>query len=190
VANQTIGTYPFQGISVTTGLPDSSVGRSYFTGFYDSGIAVFDQETFAQIGAIPLPQTANPTGLVRWGTDGFALLNYNYSTDLSDLILVRSSLAQPSAGPNPIPVATTAIPAVTAGNGNFQLTVEGRGFVPGAVVRWNGADRTTIFQSGSVLIADIPASDVAVAGTAQVTVLNPPQGGGSSKTVSYVIAAK
>jgi hypothetical protein len=93
-------------------------------------------------------------------------------------------------GPNPIPAATSAIPAVKAGNGNFQLTVEGGGFVPGAVVRWNGADRTTIFQSGSVLIADIPASDVAVAGTAQVTVFNPPQGGGSSKRVSYVIAAK
>lgn len=191
VANQTIGTYLFQqGGSITTAYPDSSVGRTYFGGFYDSGIMVFDQATFAQVGTIPTPQTPNPTGLVRWGTDGFAFLNYNYSTSTSDLILMRSSLAQPSAGPNPNPVATSAIPAVRAGNGNFQLTVEGSGFVPGAVVRWNGADRTTNFQSDRVLIADIPASDVAAAGTVAVTVFNPPQGGGTSKKVNYVIAAK
>jgi hypothetical protein len=57
-------------------------------------------------------------------------------------------------------------------------------------VRWNGADRTTIFQSDNVLIADIPASDVAAAGTTQVTVVNPPAGGGTSAKIKYVIAAK
>ena len=191
VANQTIGTYMFpQGGSSYNVLPDSAVGLSYGLA-YGTGIVVFDQKTFAQLGSIPLPSNISfATALLRWGTDGFALLYQNYQTNTNDLVLLRSSLTQPSAGPNPIPVATTAIPAVTAGHANFQLTVEGSGFVPGAVVRWNGADRTTIFQSDNVLIADIPASDVAAAGTAQVTVFNPPQGGGTSKKVNYVIAAK
>lgn len=190
VANQTIGTYPFQGEYITAVLPDSSVGRTYFLSFETSGILVFDQKTFTQIGTVPLPQTTDPTGLVRWGPDGFAVLNLNDSTTVSDLILVRSSLAQPSTGPNPIPVVSSAIPAVTAIHANFQLTVEGSGFVPGAVIRWNGADRTTIFESSTVLIADIPAADVAVAGTEQVTVFNPPQGGGSSNKLKYIILAK
>jgi hypothetical protein len=37
------------------------------------------------------------------------------------------------------------------------------------VVRWNGADRVTTFGS-SKLTATIPASDIAFAGTAQVTI--------------------
>jgi hypothetical protein len=192
VANQTIGTYMFpQGGSFYDFLPDSAVGLSYGLGYGAGGILVFDQKSFAQVGSIPLPSNiTTATALLRWGADGFALLYQNYQTNTNDLVLLRSSQTQPSVGPNPIPVAMSAIPAVKAGNGNFQLTVEGSGFVPGAVVRWNGADRTTIFQSDSVLIADIPASDVAAAGTVAVTVFNPPQGGGTSKKVNYVIAAK
>jgi hypothetical protein len=192
VANQTIGTYVFpQGGFFYDVLPDSAVGLSYGLGYGAGGILVFDQNTFAQVGSIPLPSNiTTATALLRWGADGFALLYQNYQTNTNDLVLLRSSQTQPSVGPNPIPVATSAIPAVKAGNGNFQLTVEGSGFVPGAVVRWNGADRTTIFQSDIVLIADIPASDVAAVGTVAVTVFNPLQGGGTSKKVNYVIAAK
>jgi hypothetical protein len=192
VANQTIGTYMFpQGGLFYDVLPDSAVGLSYGLGYGAGGILVFNQNTFAQVGSIPLPSNISfATALLRWGTDGFALLYQNYQTNTNDLVLLRSSQTQPSVGPNPIPVATSAIPAVKAGNGNFQLTVEGSGFVPGAVVLWNGASRTTLFQSDNVLIADIPASDVAAAGTAAVTVFNPPQGGGTSKKVNYVIGAK
>jgi hypothetical protein len=191
VANQTIGTYALpQGASFYSMVPDSSVGRTYGLQ-YDAPITVFNQNTFLPVGSIPLPPNASTaTALVRWGPDGFALLYQNYQTSTTDLVLLRSNQAQPSVGPNPIPVVTSAIPAVTAASANFQLTVEGSGFVPGAVIRWNGADRTTIFESSTVLIADIPASDVAVAGTEQVTVFNPPQGGGSSNKFKYVIAAK
>ena len=52
--------------------------------------------------------------------------------------------------------------------------------MPGAMVRWNHSDRTTIFQRDTALIADIPASDVAEAGFVDVTVFNSPTGGGES----------
>ncbi len=49
-----------------------------------------------------------------------------------------------------------------------------------SVVRWNGADRPTTFVSINRLTAQIPASDLLTAGTAEVTVFSPAPGGGLS----------
>ncbi|MFQ3632499.1 IPT/TIG domain-containing protein, partial [Roseiflexus sp.] len=67
------------------------------------------------------------------------------------------------------------------------LTITGTNFVNGAVVRWNGNDRSTTFVSSSVLTATIPASDIAIAGTANVTVFNPAPGGGVSNAATFTI---
>lgn len=56
-------------------------------------------------------------------------------------------------------------------------------FVPSSVVRWNGADRPTIYLSADQLEAAIPASDVAAPGTAEITVFTPAPGGGASNAV-------
>jgi hypothetical protein len=89
---------------------------------------------------------------------------------------------------NPSPTITTISPATAvAGSGNFTLTITGTNFVNGAVVRWNGSDRTTTFVSSTQLTAAIPASDVATAGTANVTVFNPAPGGGESGAVTFTI---
>ncbi len=55
----------------------------------------------------------------------------------------------------------------------------------GAVVRWNGSDRTTSGSGGSQRTASIPASDIAAAGTASITVVNP--GGGTSNAATFTI---
>jgi hypothetical protein len=82
---------------------------------------------------------------------------------------------------NPVPVLIAVSPTTAAAGGaGFTLTTNGTGFVPGSVVYWNGASRTTTFVSGSQLAAAIPASDIASAGTAQVTVVSPTPGGGTS----------
>ncbi|ABQ89655.1 beta strand repeat-containing protein [Roseiflexus sp. RS-1] len=89
---------------------------------------------------------------------------------------------------NPSPTITTISPATTvAGSGGFTLTITGTNFVTGAVVRWNGNNRTTGFVSSTVLTATIPASDVATAGTANVTVFNPAPGGGESGAATFTI---
>jgi hypothetical protein len=54
-------------------------------------------------------------------------------------------------------------------------------------VRWNGADRPTTFQSGTLLTASIPASDLAASGSAQVMVFTPSPGGGSSGSLTFHI---
>jgi hypothetical protein len=89
---------------------------------------------------------------------------------------------------NPAPTISSISPATAvAGSDNFTLTITGTNFVNGAVVRWNGSDRTTTFVSSTQLTAAIPASDVATAGTANVTVFNPAPGGGESGAVTFTI---
>lgn len=69
---------------------------------------------------------------------------------------------------------------ITVGSADFTLRVNGAGFAQGSVIRWNGADRPTTFVHAGQVTAQIPAADVAAAGTAQVTVFNPAPGGGTS----------
>ena len=91
---------------------------------------------------------------------------------------------------NPVPAITSLSPATaTAGGATFTLTVTGSGFVNGAVVRWNGANRPTTFVSDTQLTAAIPATDIATAGTASVTVFNPAPGGGASNSLTFTINA-
>src|SRR5439155_15881758 len=65
----------------------------------------------------------------------------------------------------------------------------GSNFISASVVRWNGADRATVFVSATQITASISANDIANAGSAAVTVFNPAPGGGTSNTVSFNITA-
>jgi YD repeat-containing protein len=67
--------------------------------------------------------------------------------------------------------------------------VTGTNFISSSVVRWNGGDRTTTFVSGTELQAQIAAADIAAAGTASVTVVNPAPGGGASNAGTFTISA-
>jgi len=74
-----------------------------------------------------------------------------------------------SPASNPVPAIAGLSPAsVAAGSSTFTLTVNGTGFVPGSVVRWNGSSRTTAYVNATQLTASIIASDVASAGAAAV----------------------
>lgn len=93
----------------------------------------------------------------------------------------------------PTPQITSLSPnSATAGGSAFTLTVNGSGFINGAgsdrsVVHWNGSPRVTTYISGTQLTATIPAGDIATAGTANVTVVNPGPGGGVSDAVQFTI---
>src|SRR5207249_1907785 len=87
---------------------------------------------------------------------------------------------------NPIPTIAIINPtsAITGGPA-FTLTVNGTNFVSGSTVQWNGSARTTTFGSATQLTAAITAVDIASPGTAAVSVLNPPPGGGASPGVLF-----
>jgi len=69
------------------------------------------------------------------------------------------------------------------------LTVNGGNFVSTSTVNWNGVARATTFVSPTQLAATIPATDIAVEGTASVTVVNPAPGGGTSTAVTFTVTA-
>jgi hypothetical protein len=100
----------------------------------------------------------------------------------SDIFLANTGFgAGGGGGGNPVPVIVSLTPSnATEGGPAFTLTVDGTDFLASSVVRWDGSDRTTTFVSSVQLTADIPASDIATAGTANVTVFNPTPGGGTS----------
>ena len=105
---------------------------------------------------------------------------------------VNSQPPPPTGGPNPVPTIQILFPSCAPAGEPVQLEVvgpyPGSNFVTGSVVRWNGSNRPTT-SNGSIngLIAQISASDVAAAGTATVTVFNPPPGGGSSNALTFAI---
>lgn len=75
---------------------------------------------------------------------------------------------------NAVPVVSGISPGTaTAGGAAFTLTVTGTGFVSGSVIAWKGATLVTTYVSGTKLTAAVPASDIATAGTAAVTVVDP-----------------
>jgi hypothetical protein len=123
---------------------------------------------FCNLGYIPDPYTHS-------GAVGFA--KYIYGTDSYDSFY-SITLATDN---NETPVATSLVPSsANAGSAGFPLTINGDGFVPGAIVRWNGNDRPTTYISRNRLEAQISAQDLLVAGSADVTVYNPPPGGGET----------
>lgn len=189
VAAQTIGTLPLLQYSSANSIQlDANAGRALYLTDSNPILQVFDQKTFAALGTLPAaPNSGAGSSLVRWGRDGLAYLISGTSPVGNYLILFRSSLAVPTSGTSPRPLVQYVSPVVHQNHANFQLTVTGSNFVPGSVVQWNGSNRTTLFQSSTTLIADIPASDVKNLGTAIITVYTWPQGGGTSNQIKYVI---
>ncbi len=122
--------------------------------------------------------------------EGTRSLRSTRSLTLTLILMVLVALCASAAlGENPRPLVNAPlVPGFKApGSAAFTLTVDGSGFVSGAVVNWNGNARTTTFVSSSKVTAAITAADVATAGTATVTVSNPAPGGGSSNAAHFEI---
>jgi hypothetical protein len=95
-----------------------------------------------------------------------------------------------AAAQNPAPFLNQPLvpEAATPGSAGFTLTLNGTGFVSGAVVNWNGSPLATTFVNGSQLTATVPASDIATPSTATVTVTNPSPGGGTSNIQYFTVS--
>ncbi|HEX4899263.1 MAG TPA: hypothetical protein VFV61_01950, partial [Pyrinomonadaceae bacterium] len=93
---------------------------------------------------------------------------------------------------NPLPQITAITPtSVSSGGPSFTLTVNGTGFVPGSVVRFNGNlaanDRPTVFDNNTQLTATITAADIAAPGAFPITVFTPLPGGGVSNAINLTV---
>jgi hypothetical protein len=85
------------------------------------------------------------------------------------------------------PVITSLSPgSAAAGGPSFTLTVNGAGFVSGAVVQWNTTSLATTFVSATQLTAQVAANLIATPGSVTVTVV---ENGTTSPSASFTIAA-
>jgi uncharacterized repeat protein (TIGR01451 family) len=175
-----------------------SYGRVFYLGETLAGSAnpvllSYDSNRYVLLGMQQFTGAAEGEDLLRWGRDGLAWHSSpsgafgNSSPGSGQLFLMRGPFILPEwSTVNAAPGLSSPSPAsASAGSGNFILTVTGSGFVPGAVLEWNGAERTTNFVDSSHLTVAIPAADVSQAGTATLVVNNP--GSNNSNSITFSI---
>ncbi len=122
---------------------------------------------------------------------------YSFRAMLLIMILafaLSAGAVTPTAGPAPaVPTPLINQPlvpdAASPGSGAFTLTVNGTHFVPNSTVNWNGAALVTTFVNSNQLTASVPAANVAVAGTASITVVNAGAADPVSNVIYFPIAA-
>lgn len=91
--------------------------------------------------------------------------------------------AAPSA--NPVPALSPA--SASQGAAGFTLTATGANFVAASKARWKGQERATTYVSAKQLTAAILASDLQATGPADVTVITPAPGGGTSAVQTFTV---
>jgi hypothetical protein len=79
--------------------------------------------------------------------------------------------------------------SATAESPDLQVLVKGTGFVPTSTVLWNSLPVATAYLSASQVMALIPAADLASQGSADISVMTPAPGGGTSNTSTFTISA-
>lgn len=162
----------------------------------------------AQTVGITATVTGSSNNVVTWSLSGPGFLSSRAATSVTynapasiTAVQTATVTATPSAdmtktasltvrielAPVPFVVQPLLPPSAAPGSGSFTLTVNGVGFATGATVEFNGAALATTFISGHQLTANVPAADVATAGTASIAVANSPGGGLSSNVVYFPI---
>lgn len=184
-----IGTYPVTNAYYNHVVPDASLGSAFFVrgepyGSANATLSVYDLTHFYLTSSSTIAFVgAPPRRPIRWGVDGLAFLTPEL------VVLVRgSAVLPPSTTPNPVPTVVSLTPsAATAGSPNLVLRVSGTGFVRGSTVLWNGNERATTYLSSTELVGYVPASDLAAAGSAEITVASPAPGGGTSGAATFTV---
>jgi trimeric autotransporter adhesin len=175
--------------------PDVSLGQTFLpsttsltTYGYVDGILSYDNGNYLRTGSISLniPTIEGSTNytiqdLIRWGQDGLAVL-----TSTGHLYLVRGPFVVPQLLNSNTAATLTGSSASTInhGAGNTLITLTGSNFLPGVAVNWNGSYRTTTIVDATHLTVAIPASDLAAAGTASLTAVNPGATTSSALTIT------
>src|SRR5690349_20565768 len=94
----------------------------------------------------------------------------------------------PTPQTNPTPAINSISPSsAPAGASSITVTVTGSGFVQGSTVDWNQSGQPTTFVNSTQLQVTVSAADLATAGSAQIVVMNPTPGGGSSSAAAFTI---
>jgi hypothetical protein len=90
---------------------------------------------------------------------------------------------------NPAPQITSLSPTAALINSavSTSVTVNGVGLVPDSVVLVNGSPHITAFTNSGSLTTTLNAGDLAGSGVAQIQVMNPTPGGGTSNPLPFTV---
>src|SRR5882724_4601248 len=175
----------------TTGVPNGVANSSYTPTTFSAISAVGTPAWTLSGGSLPASMSFSSAGILD-GTPTTAG-TYPFSVTVKDQDVPPRSRAREFSllVQNPTPLLSSLSPtSVVEGGSDFILTLTGSDFVPTSIVRWNGEDRPTFTLNSAQLTAAIPASDIATAGSASVTVSNSaPRGGVSVPLMLPVVAA-
>jgi len=103
------------------------------------------------------------------------------------LAVVCMFLASPAQAKVP-ELTSLSVDRLPAGSPSFTLVLDGLSFhSTKSVVRWNGSDRPTSYDSSTRLMATIFSTDLAVPGPASVSVFTYGNTGGTSASLTFTI---
>jgi hypothetical protein len=186
-----------QGSGVTTAA-DPSLQKEFLmmvntAGTWAYGLARYDLKTFVPEAVVDMPASADSIEaawtVLRFGQDGLALLTSAPSYDsqpTTEILLLQGPFVSPQllSTNSAATLTSSSSSSITHGSGNTILTLTGTNFLPGVAITWNGNYRTTTLLSSTQVTVDIPASDVATAGTASLVATNPGASGSNALQIT------
>jgi uncharacterized protein (TIGR03437 family) len=144
------------------------------------GVPLYTWSIPTGIGSLPVGLSLNasggPTATISGTPTGSGGLGYSYIVQVVDSTLAsvtqsfNGALTQSS---QPLTITSLTPSSAIAGGAGFTLTVIGTGFAAGAVVNWGNTSLSTSYLGPTQLAAQVPASLIATAGTAAITVTSP-----------------
>ncbi len=106
--------------------------------------------------------------------------------DLTETGALLTPEGQTGLPPDPPPTINSVSPSgIFQGQASSEIVISGTGFVLGTNVYWNGVAVNTLSTSSTSLTATVPSKDVATAGYATITVVDP--GGAISNALVFPI---
>ena len=173
--------------SAPMGITAGSDGNLWFT--EDSANQIGQITPAGVVTEFPLPTvSSNPLFGITAGPDRNLWFAEEGGNTIGRLAFAGTS-EPPVPTVNPMPALSSLAPnSATAGEADFTLTVTGGSFVAASVVQWNGTARPTTFMNSGQLRAAISTADIPTAGTAQVAVVTPAPGGGTSTAMTFTIS--
>jgi hypothetical protein len=187
LANGSVGAPYSQTIALTGGTAPfqwSVYDGPIETGFEVAGAVPDGLKLDPNTGSI----SGTPTGAGTWFFEA-TVTDATGAFAVNGFLSVQITPTGPAGNPVPFLNQPLVPTAVSPGNPGFTLKVNGTGFVSGAIINFNRMPLATTFVDTAHLTASVPASAVANAETATVTVVNPGAAAAQSNVVYFQVAA-
>ena len=194
-------TTPVPGTPVITGVSPSSIAAGSptqpitvnGTGFTADAVVYWNSTALTTTSVTPGIQLSASVPASLLATAGSFSITVHNGTGLGAPVSAPWAFSVTSVAPGTPSIVSLSPTSATAAGAAFPLIVNGSGFIASSVVVWTSGgastDLATTFTSATQLTAQVPASLIAAAGTASVTVRNGGAGSPVSAAASFTIAS-